>query len=88
MRQIIFFNSSFIHKILDFEKKYLKKNHTLPLKKVRKKALNIIEREVICAVIEKTGGNKSKASKILGISYKTLLYKIKELNITPPYSNI
>ena len=83
-----YFNSSFIHKILDFEKKYLKENHTLPLKKVRKKALNIVEREVICAVIEKTGGNKSKASKILGVSYKTLLYKIKELNITPPYSNI
>jgi transcriptional regulator with PAS, ATPase and Fis domain len=81
------FSSSFIHKILDFEKRYLKNTHSLPLKKVKKKALNIVEKEVICAVIEKTGGNKSKAARILGISYKTLLYKIKELKITPPYHN-
>ncbi len=81
------FNSSFINKILDFETRYLKNNRTLPLKKVRKKALNIVEKEVIFSVIEQTGGNKSKAAKILGISYKTLLYKIKDLNISPPYNN-
>ncbi len=82
------FSSSFIHKILDFEKRYLKNTHSLPLKKVRKKALNIVEKEVILSIVEKTGGNKSKAAKILGISYKTLLYKIKELDITLPYRNL
>lgn len=81
------FNSSFINKIIDFEKRYLKNNQNLPLKKVRKKALNIVEKEVIFSVIEQTGGNKSKAARILGISYKTLLYKIKELNISSPYNN-
>ncbi|MFZ0612936.1 MAG: helix-turn-helix domain-containing protein, partial [Desulfobacterales bacterium] len=32
----------------------------------------------------KTGWNRSKATKILNISYKTLLYKIKDLNIPAP----
>jgi DNA-binding protein Fis len=74
--------SSFIQQILDFEKQYLKNNHSLALKDVRKKALGIVEKEVISSVLEKTGGNKSKASRILGVSYKTLLSKIKELDIS------
>jgi DNA-binding NtrC family response regulator len=54
---------------------------SLSLKKVRKKALDRVEREVITYVLEKTGWNRSKAAKILNISYKALLYKIKELDI-------
>ena len=57
---------------------------SLSLKKVRKKALDRVEREVISYVLEKTGWNRSKAAKILNISYKTLLYKIKDLNIDQP----
>jgi transcriptional regulator with PAS, ATPase and Fis domain len=57
---------------------------SLSLKKVRKKALDRVEREVISYVLEKTGWNRSKASKILNISYKTLLYKIKDLGIEQP----
>ena len=57
---------------------------SLSLKKVRKKALDRVEKEVISYVLEKTGWNRSKASKILNISYKTLLYKIKDLNIDQP----
>jgi transcriptional regulator with PAS, ATPase and Fis domain len=53
----------------------------LSLKKVRKKVANRVEREVISYVLEKTGWNRTKAVKILNISYKTLLYKIKELGI-------
>jgi DNA-binding NtrC family response regulator len=34
--------------------------------------------------LEQTGWNRTKASKILKISYKTLLYKISDLNIEPP----
>jgi len=37
-------------------------------------------------VLEKTGWNRSKANKILGISYKTLLYKIQEFDLNPPYN--
>ncbi len=75
------FSSSFIQEFLDFEKRYLRTTHSLPLKEVSKKALNIVEKEIISSVIEKTGGNKSKAAKILGVSYKTLLYKMNDLDI-------
>jgi DNA-binding NtrC family response regulator len=56
----------------------------LALKKIRKKALNQVEREVINHVLVKTGWNRSKASRILKVSYKTLLQKIGELEIAPP----
>ena len=57
---------------------------SMSLKEIRKVALDQIERHAISAVLEKTGWNRSKASKILEISYKTLLYKISDLKITPP----
>jgi len=52
------------------------------LKKIRKASLSLVERRVISYVLEKTAWNRRKASKILNISYKTLLTKIHELNIT------
>lgn len=60
------------------------KTNSLSLKKIRKKVLDHVEREVIAHVLDKTGWNRSKATKILNISYKTLLYKIKDLNIPAP----
>jgi len=57
---------------------------SLSLKKIKKKAIVRVEREIISYVLEKTGWNRSKATKILNISYKTLLYKIKNLGIEPP----
>ncbi len=54
------------------------------LKDIKRKALDRVEKEAISYVLEKTGWNRSKASKILQISYKTLLYKISDLGITPP----
>jgi DNA-binding NtrC family response regulator len=56
----------------------------LSLKKIRKKTMNQVERELINHVLIKTGWNRSKASRILKISYKTLLQKIGELQIAPP----
>ncbi len=56
----------------------------LSLKKMRKKAMDQVEKEVISYVLEKTAWNRSKATKLLKISYKTLLYKIKDLGIQPP----
>ena len=56
---------------------------TFSLKEIRKKTLDRVEKEVITYVLEKTGWNRSKANKILGISYKTLLYKINDLDISP-----
>ncbi len=54
------------------------------LKKIKKKILDKIEKEVISDILDKTAWNRSKATKILKISYKTLLSKIKELEIEPP----
>lgn len=41
------------------------------------KSLAEIEREHIQTVLDEVGGNKSKASRILGISRKTLREKLK-----------
>ncbi len=54
------------------------------LKTIKKKALDRIEKEVISHVLVQTGWNRSNACKILKISYKTLLYKIRNLHIQPP----
>lgn len=73
--------------LFDFDRESLADVKSFSLKKIRKKALDKIEREVISYVLEKTGWNRSKATKILNISYKTLLYKIKDLNIQPPHGS-
>jgi len=70
--------------ILDLEGKDSPDEPTFSLKKIRKAALDRVEKEVISHVLKKTGWNRSKATKILKISYKTLLYKISDLGITPP----
>jgi hypothetical protein len=38
---------------------------------------------VISYVLDRTGWNRSRANKILGISYKTLLAKIQDLELKP-----
>jgi len=63
------------------------KVESFSLKKIKKKALDKIEKEVISNVLNKTAWNRSKATRILKISYKTLLSKIKELEIEPPPSH-
>jgi DNA-binding NtrC family response regulator len=57
---------------------------TFSFKKIRKKAVDQVEKEIIQLILRKTDWNRSKASKILKISYKTLLYKISDLGIEPP----
>ena len=46
-----------------------------------KKATRSLEKELIRKALRKTGGNHTRASKILEISHRTLLYKIKEYEI-------
>jgi DNA-binding NtrC family response regulator len=55
----------------------------LPFKKARKKIVDLAEKQLISEALENSRWNRSKANKILGISYKTLLCKIRELNIKP-----
>jgi two-component system response regulator AtoC len=52
-----------------------------PLKEVRKRAIYKAEREVINAVLNEVGWNRKRAADILQISYKALLYKIKDLDL-------
>ncbi len=53
------------------------------LKKFSKQATSQVEKEIISHVLKYTAWNRMKATKILKISYKTLLYKISDFNITP-----
>jgi two-component system response regulator AtoC len=46
-----------------------------------KQAQKIVESSLIRRALEATGGNKSKASELLEISYPSLLNKIKEYKI-------
>nr|MBC8552582.1 sigma-54-dependent Fis family transcriptional regulator [Candidatus Brocadiales bacterium] len=53
----------------------------LSLKDIAKKSLSEIEKKIIIDVLKKTGGNKSKAARILKIDNTTMHYKIKEYSI-------
>ncbi len=46
-----------------------------------KKTTRIIEEELIRRALEKTGGNRTNAAKVLEISHRALLYKLKEYGI-------
>jgi two-component system, NtrC family, response regulator AtoC len=75
---------SFLDYIFEKSNSYTKESTSLPLKKIRKKILDQVEKEVISFVLDKTGWNRTKASKILDVSYRTIINKISELNILPP----
>jgi len=55
-----------------------------PLKEVGKRAARVAEREAILRALMRTGWNKRKAAKRLQVSYKALLYKIKDCEIVDP----
>jgi two-component system response regulator AtoC len=38
----------------------------------------MLEREYIRKALDRTGGNRTRAAKLLEISHRALLYKIKE----------
>ncbi|NIS69084.1 MAG: sigma-54-dependent Fis family transcriptional regulator, partial [Proteobacteria bacterium] len=46
-----------------------------------KKAAKILETELIKKALRKTRGNHTHASRLLEISHRTLLYKIKDYGI-------
>jgi DNA-binding NtrC family response regulator len=69
---------------LDFDISYPSDLSSLSFKKIKRETVEKVEKEVIGYVLEITGWNRSNASKILKISYKSLLSKIKEFELTPP----
>lgn len=52
-----------------------------PLKSLKTEAANYIERKAIMHALDLTGWNKRKTAKLLKISYKTLFYKMDNLEI-------
>ncbi len=54
---------------------------TISLKAIDKKVAQFAEGVLISRVLQHTKGNKRKAAEILQISYKALLYKIKECQL-------
>jgi transcriptional regulator with GAF, ATPase, and Fis domain len=51
------------------------------LSDVAHRALSFVERKKITAALESNAGNKSRTAEDLGVSYKTLLNKIKDYSI-------
>jgi two-component system response regulator AtoC len=53
----------------------------LPLREVGKRVAQQAERETIERVLLRTSWNRKKAAKLLNVSYKTLLQKIRECGL-------
>lgn len=75
---------SIISEFVDLSTSSEKLFEDISLKKIKKMASDKVEKEVIQFVLEKVGWNRSRAAKILKISYKTLLYKMNEFKVNPP----
>ncbi len=80
-------SSSIVADILKLQGENSTGSASFSLKKIKKKTLDRVEKEVISYILDQTGWNRSKAAKILKISYKTLLYKITDLNIIHPMNS-
>jgi two-component system response regulator HydG len=48
------------------------------------RSLKEVEKDMILRTLEETGGNRTHAARILGISRRTLQLKLKEYGINPP----
>ncbi len=53
----------------------------VPLREVGRRASLEVEREAIEVVLNQTGWNRKQAAKLLGVSYKTLLQKIRDCEL-------
>jgi DNA-binding NtrC family response regulator len=55
----------------------------LPLKEVGRRAAVLAEADTISRVLDGTHWNRRRAARLLGVSYKTLLAKIRECELSP-----
>lgn len=55
------------------------------LKEVIKKVDGIVEKVLISRVLRETNWHRRKAAELLEISYRSLLYKIKEYKLRPEH---
>jgi two-component system response regulator AtoC len=55
----------------------------VPLKKITQQAIRRLERQVILKVLQNTHWNRRRAAETLKISYRALLYKIRDAGLSP-----
>ncbi len=88
-REILRFSKALspVEKTLPVEDEFLRKiafelaraeQGSFTFKEIKKRVLALVEKKLIDIVLKQTDGNKRQAAHILGISYKALLYKIRE----------
>ena len=53
------------------------------LREIRDRAVFKVEKEIVTKVLDENNWNRKKTAEILKISYRTLLYKVKEMGIKP-----
>jgi DNA-binding NtrC family response regulator len=53
----------------------------VPLKEAKRAAGDAVERAYILAALRRTGWNKSQAARLLGLNYKTLREKVRDLDL-------
>ncbi len=56
-------------------------NTEVSLKQITRQAVRQVERKVILKIVEANGWNRKRAAKLLNISYRALLYKLKEVGV-------
>jgi len=54
------------------------------LREIARRAARAAERQALVEVLDRVHWNRAEASRILKVSYKTLLNKIAECELTPP----
>ena len=59
------------------------KPESVSLKIVARKAAQAAEKEAILRALDQTRWNRLQAAKLLNISYRALLYKIKDAGLEP-----
>ena len=59
-------------------------DYRIDLKELGRKAAHAAEREAIAIMLRHTGGDKRESAERLGISYKAILYKIREFGLARP----
>jgi two-component system response regulator AtoC len=55
--------------------------HPIALKEITKRATLDLERQIILKVLHANAWNRKKTARFLQISYRSLLYKLKELGV-------
>lgn len=68
----------------EFEAEELTDNNSIATLLNREKSLEEIEKDLIITAMEKAGWRISKACKALGITYRTLQYRLNKYGIKPP----